>query len=120
MAEFFTWLNETPEGTKLLGAMTIFVIGFLFYMINVGIFINNLNPKKKWSSMIPPVGGILIAVGILYGGGGWWALLGLTDPSIIDFVYSIIMEIVPRVNNTEIKKENDENGGSDENNESDE
>ena len=120
MAEFFTWLNETPEGTRFLGAATVVAVGLFFYIMNAAIFINDLDPKKKWVSMVPPLGGLLIAVGILIGGGGWWALLGLTDPSILVFLYSMIMELVPDKKRTNTERENDENGGSSENNKSDE
>jgi len=119
MAEFFDGLFNSETADTISGYVLIFGTGLFLYIMNIGILINNRNPKKKWVSMAPPLGGLLIAVGILIAGGGWWALLGLTDPSILVFVYSIIKGRAPDKKRTNTEKENDENGGSDENDKSD-
>ncbi|MBP5606435.1 MAG: hypothetical protein J6X60_13000 [Ruminiclostridium sp.] len=98
MAEFFDWLFNSGEADTIFGFVLLFGIGGLLYFVNWWLLLYNnipkLNPKGRFVSMVPPLGGLLIAVGILLIGGGWWALIGLTDPSIWVFVYSLVSEFV--------------------------
>ena len=113
MSELFHWLTETPEGGYVLLAVVIGAIGAYFYGMNWVIFFHNLKPGAKWVSMVPPLGGLLIAVALLVAGLGWWALLGLTDPSLWLLVYAVINGAFTggnRLQNTENKEETDENG----------
>lgn len=90
IGKFFDWLFNSEEPDTIFGLTLIFGIGAFFYITNWAIFFNNLNPNKKWSSMVPPLGGLLIAVGILLIGGGWWALVGLSDPIIGCVIYALV------------------------------
>lgn len=90
MAEFFDRLFGSEEADSIFGYVLIFGIGAFFYIMNWVIFFNNLDPKKKWVSMVPPLGGMLIAVGLLIAGLGWWALVGLTDPWIWSLVWALL------------------------------
>lgn len=54
------------------------VPGILFYAVNWAILINN-RLGKKWSSNIPPLGGLWIAVVALLSPVKLLALIGLTD-----------------------------------------
>lgn len=96
MAEFFDWLFNSEEVDTIFGFTLIFGLGAFFYIANWWILLYNnipkLNPEGRFVSMVPPLGGLLIAVGILLIGGGWWALVGLTDPSIWVFVYALVSE----------------------------
>ncbi|MCR4779744.1 MAG: hypothetical protein K5876_01470 [Ruminiclostridium sp.] len=89
MGELWQWLTETSEGGYMLLAVMICATGAFFYIMNWLIFINNLIPGRKWSSMVPPLGGLLIAVAMLVAGLGWWALIGLTDPFTFVLIYSL-------------------------------
>ena len=82
MSEWFDRIFNSEELDTFAGTLLIGGIGAFFYIMNWLIFINNMIPGRKWSSMIPPLGGLIIAVLILILGGGWWALIGLTDPCI--------------------------------------
>ena len=108
MTDFFHWLTETREGGQVSLALVIGAVGLFFYGMNWAIFINNRIPGRKWSSMVPPLGGLLIAVALLVAGLGWWALLGLTDPCVFIIIYSLIKK--PESNKN---KETDENGKHD-------
>ena len=108
MGDFIHWLTETPEGGYVLLAIVVGAAGLFFYGMNWAIFINNTIPGRKWSSMVPPLGGLLIAAAFLIGGLGWWALLGLTDPFIFVLIYSVAKK--PESNKN---KETDENGKHD-------
>ena len=94
MGEFFENLFNNEIVDTIFGLVLIFGFGIYMYGMNWAIFINNLIPGRKWSSMIPLLGGLLIAVGILLIGGGWWALAGLTDPGVWVIVYSLVSEYI--------------------------
>ena len=121
MAEFIDKLLNSDELDTIFGYLLIFGFGLYFYLANWWLLFYNtsakLNPEKKFVSMIPLLGGLLIAVGILIAGGGWWALIGLTDPSIWLFAYSIVYEFIFLKYHTE-KEEKSENDGNNENNKS--
>lgn len=90
MDELRHWFNEIPEeADTFAGTLLVGGIGAYFYIMNWLIFINNMIPGRKWSSMIPPLGGLILSVLILILGGGWWALIGFTDPAIYVLIYSI-------------------------------
>ncbi|MBQ9484375.1 MAG: hypothetical protein IJU82_09300 [Ruminiclostridium sp.] len=114
MGEFFHWLTETPEGGAYAAALLIGGIGAYFYVMNWAIFFNNLNPKKKWSSMVPPLGGFLIALAFLLfipAPWKWLALIGATDPCIGVIIYSIAKGAFGKApENQKDKEETDENG----------
>ncbi|HBI52490.1 MAG TPA: hypothetical protein DDX72_06875 [Ruminococcaceae bacterium] len=113
MSEWFDRIFNSEELDTFAGTLLIGGIGAFFYIMNWLIFINNMIPGRKWSSMIPPLGGLIIAVLILILGGGWWALIGLTDPCIFLIVYSLIKELgKDRTETDEIKdkEETEENG----------
>ncbi len=90
MAEFFDGLFNSETADTIFGYVLIFGIGLFFYIANWCCFINNMIPGRKWVSMISPIGGLIIAGGILITGGGWWALVGLTDPFFGVLVYSLL------------------------------
>ena len=96
MAEFFDWLFNSGEADTIFGFVLLFGIGGLLYFVNWWLLLYNnipkLNPKGRFVSMVPPLGGLLIAIGIVLIEGGWWALIGLPDPSIWVFVYSLVSE----------------------------
>ena len=94
---------------NIFGYVLIFGTGAYFYVMNWAIFINNMIPGRKWSSMVPPLGGLLIAVGILLAGGGWWALAGLTDPFFWVLVYSLLKGAFGKMQKSD-KEETNENG----------
>ena len=104
MAEFLDKLSDSELLDTIAGYILIFGVGALFYIANWVCFFNNCDPKKKWVSLSPPLGGLLTAVGILTAGGGWWALIGLTDPWIFVAVYALAKEFI-----TDKNKENDKN-----------
>lgn len=93
MSEFFDWLFNSEELDNIFGLTLIFGIGALLYFANWWCLlydnIPKLNPEGKFVSMVPPLGGLLIAIGILLIGGGWWALVGLTDPFIGSLVWAL-------------------------------
>ena len=95
----------------IFGLVLIFGVGLFLYGMNWAIFINDLIPGRKWSSMIPPLGGLLISVGILVIGGGWWALIGLTDPCVFSIVLFLIKR--PWKTYTAYKKDKDKDNGED-------
>ena len=115
MDELRNWLDEIPEevdtyaGTILIGG-----VGAFFYIMNWLIFINNMIPGRKWSSMVPPIGGLIIAVMILILGGRWLALIGITDPCVFVIVYSLLKPhkrmLTENVNNEKDKEEKNDNG----------
>ncbi len=94
MGELFDRIFNSDEADTIFGYVLIFGLGLYFYGMNWWCLLYNnipkLNPKRKFVSMAPPLGGLLIAIGILIAGGGWWALVGLTDPFIGILVYSLL------------------------------
>ena len=113
MSEWFDRIFNSEELDTFAGFALLFGLGLFLYIMNWVILFNNMKPGNKWSSMVPPLGGLLIAVGILLAGGGWWALVGLTDPCIFLIVYSLIKR--PGKDRTETdeikdKEETEENG----------
>ncbi len=92
MRGFLEQLFSSEAADTIFGFVLLFGIGISLYACNWACFFKNLIPGKKWVSMVPPLGGLLIAVGILTAGGGWWALVGLTDPWIWSLAYSLIKE----------------------------
>ncbi len=119
MSELFDGLFNSEIADTIAGYVLLFGSGLFLYIANWVILFNNMKPGSKWSSMVPPLGGLLIAVGILLIGGGWWALVGLTDPFIFVFVYSLVKpyerDHADDLNNGKDKKEADENGDKNEN-----
>ena len=109
MAEFFESIFNSETADTIFGYVLIFGTGLFFYIANWCCFINNMIPGRKWVSMIPPLGGLLIAVGILIAGGGWWALAGLTDPFFGVLVYSLLTGRFGNIKKSD-KEETDENG----------
>ena len=97
------------ELDNIFGYVLIFGLGLFLYIMNWVCFINNMIPGRKWSSMVPPLGGALIAAGILLAGGGWWALIGLTDPFFGVLVYSLLTGRFGDRKKSD-KEETDENG----------
>ena len=77
--------------------------GILFYVVNWAILINN-QIGKKWSSNIPPLGGLWIAVVCLLSPVKLLALIGLTDAFFILVVGCII---IPPKRNDPPETEND-------------
>lgn len=69
--------------------------GIVFYIVNWMIFINNAL-GKKWSSNIPPLGGVWIAIVFLLSPVKLLALTGLTDAF---FVLVLLCIFAPRKNN---------------------
>lgn len=114
MTDFLYWLTETPEGGAYAAALFIGGIGGFFYIMNWAIFFNNLNPKNKWSSMVPPLGGLLIALAFLLfipAPWKWLALIGVTDPCIGMVVYTIAISVFGKdTDKDKDKEEKDENG----------
>ena len=113
MSELFDRLFNSEIADTIAGYVLLFGLGLFLYIANWVILFNNMKSGNKWSSMVPPLGGLLIAVGILLAGGGWWALVGLTDPCIFLIVYSLIKELgKDRTETDEIKdkEETEENG----------
>ena len=118
MSELFDRLFNSEIADTIAGYVLLFGLGLFLYIANWVILFNNMKSGNKWSSMVPPLGGLLIAVGILLVGGGWWALLGLTDPFIFVTVYALVKH--PRVetaetHNNKDKEEADENGDKNKN-----
>ena len=116
MDELRHWFNDIPEDADTFaGTLLIGGIGAYFYIMNWLIFINNMIPGRKWSSMVPPLGGLIIAVLILILGGGWWALIGLTDPAIYVLIYSISKGAFGRAqeNRTNEEEKDDKNDNGD-------
>lgn len=113
MAEFFDWIFNSEEVDTVFGFVMIFGLGLYMYGMNWWCLLYNnipkLNPKGRFVSMVPPLGGLLIAVGILLAGGGWWALLGLTDPFFGVVVYSLLAGRFGDMKKSD-KEETDENG----------
>lgn len=121
MEEFWEWLTQTKEGCDLSGALVVGGIGLLFYAVNWAIFFHNRKPDAKWSSMTPPLGGLLIALAFLIFAPGSWkffALLGLTDPCVLLIVHAIVSEASGKERGADSSgennmKETDENGKHD-------
>lgn len=110
MTDFLYWLTETPEGGSYAAALFIGGIGGFFYVMNWAIFFNNLNPKNKWSSMVPPLGGLLIALAFLLfipAPWKWLALIGVTDPCIGVLIYSIAKDAFGKAPEEEKDKDKD-------------
>lgn len=111
MNELFDRIFNSEMLDTIAGYVLLFGVGLFFYLANWVILFNNMKPGNKWSSMIPPLGGLVIAVGILIAGGGWWALLGLTDPCIGMVVYTIVISVFEKdTAKDKDKEEKDENG----------
>ena len=114
MGEFFDWLFNSDETNTVFGYMLIFGIGGLLYFTNWWIMLYNnipkLNPKGRFVSMVPPLGGLLIAIGILLAGGGWWSLVGLTDAFFVALVWAIFSG---RFGNTKKSDKDDKNDNGD-------
>lgn len=98
MYEIIDRIMNYSDADSVFGLLLIFGIGAFMYLSNWWCLMYNnipkLSHKGRFVSMIPPIGGLLIAIGILLIGGGWLALIGLTDPCIGSFVYSVISETV--------------------------
>ncbi|MBQ9385229.1 MAG: hypothetical protein IJT87_13440 [Ruminiclostridium sp.] len=115
MGAFFQWLTETREGIFYLDALIMGGIGLLFYGANWAIFINNRIPGRKWVSMVPPLGGLLISLAFLLfipAPWKWLALLGLTDPVFPLILYSLIVPHPAgnKPDDADNKDKDDENG----------
>ncbi len=113
MGEFFDWLFNSDEANTIFGYVLIFGIGGILYLMNWWLlFYNNipkLNPEGRFVSMTGPFGGLLIAVGILIAGGGWWSLVGITDPFIFTVVWALLAGRFGEPNKTD-KEDKNENG----------
>ncbi|MBO6232078.1 MAG: hypothetical protein J6O50_16075 [Ruminiclostridium sp.] len=113
MSDFFDWLFHSEILDTIFGLTLIFGLGLYMYGMNWYILLYNnipkLNPEGRFVSMVPPLGGLLIAVGILLIGGGWWALVGLTDPFIGCVIYALLTGRFG--NNRKSDKEDKENHG---------
>ncbi len=64
--------------------------GIIFMAVNWAIFINN-TLGKKWSSMIPPLGGLWVAIICLLSPHKLLALTGFLDPFWIVLIYSLVI-----------------------------
>lgn len=111
MSEWFDRIFNSEELDTFAGFALLFGLGLFLYIMNWVILFNNMKPGNKWSSMVPPLGGLLIAVGILLAGGGWWALIGLSDPCIGMVVYTIAISVFGKdTDKDKDKEETEENG----------
>ena len=62
--------------------------GIIFMAVNWAIFINN-TLGKKWSALIPPLGGLWVAIICLLSPHKLLALTGFLDPFWIVLIYSL-------------------------------
>ena len=66
--------------------------GIILFVINWGIFFNNVS-GKKWISSIFLIGGLWIAVVCLISPCKWLALTGLADPGVWMPVHALFKEL---------------------------
>jgi hypothetical protein len=116
MSDFFDSIFHSDIVDTIVGYVFVFGLGLFFYIANWCCFINNMIPGRKWVSLVPPLGGLILALAFLLlvpAPWKWFALLGLTDPWIISFVYAIITEAFGKSEKKEDKEE--ENDGEHDN-----
>ena len=80
--------------------------GIILFVLNWAIFIHN-QMGKKYSSNVPPLGGLWIAGVCLLSPVKWLALIGLADPGFWLLVFAILAECLPGRNKNVDKKDVD-------------
>ncbi|MBR5091002.1 MAG: hypothetical protein IK093_16360, partial [Ruminiclostridium sp.] len=79
MADFIDWLFNGNDIGHMIFVIIIGLLGLIMYVKNWMKFIFKISPEGEGMHLSLPFGGLLIAAAILMTGGGWWALVGLTD-----------------------------------------
>ncbi|MFN7563622.1 MAG: hypothetical protein ACK5TH_17715 [Prosthecobacter sp.] len=71
-------------------ALTLIGIGGVFIFLNWACLITSA-VTKKFHSMVPPLGGLLILIGLLFTNGRQWAWIGLLlDPGFLAIMYALL------------------------------
>ena len=79
-------------------AIFLAVLGLFPYVMNWAIVIHNKR-GKKWSSPVPPLGGLLIFIGGLISSIKPLALIGLTDPAMLMILSLLVSLLLPKSKN---------------------
>ena len=78
--------------------------GIFIFVMNWGIFFNNIS-GKKWVSSVFLIGGLWIAIVCLISPYKWLALAGLADPGVWLIFHALINRAFSGKNKTEDKKD---------------
>ena len=105
MADFIDWLFNGNDIGHMIFVIIIGLLGLIMYVKNWMKFIFKISPEGEGMHLSLPFGGLLIAAAILMTGGGWWALVGLTDAHAV-YIFLYIFVYKPR----EKTLKNKENG----------
>ena len=91
--------------------------GIIFMAVNWAIFINNAL-GKRWSSMIPPVGGLWVAAACLLSPHKLLALTCFLDPFWILLIYSFVIAPITDRKKEPLPPDETDSGADDKTNDS--